>query len=424
MALLMWVSNMTGPQIEALCDALCDALTQNQLDMLLRIRLEKSRERLVGTGDLGTVAFKLIEAAERGGWIGDLICAALDWVPGNAMLRKFAEENPELIGPLRAPTEGNELQVTATLNMHPLPTVIYHLLDPLTEPLVRVVVSNQTKSRKRVCLKVFLEELSAQTVRTINIGPEHEESFSLLPTLLPNRLQSLTELQRSTLHVVVEDLAGRTESHDTFLVVCLPRTAGFEPVRSPATGELVDLSHYYGAWVTPYAECVQERIRQAARWLPEPARWGYHGDRDSVTRQVEALYQSLREAGMVHANTVIARGAPDGMLPQRTRLPRESLALKAANCIDGTVLMASLLEGASLSAALVLVPGHAFVGWETEDNSDEWRFLETTVIGTVDFAAACQFGQKVYDVHQKTSRSLVKIHKIRDLRARGIFPLE
>ena len=46
-------------------------------------------------------------------------------------------------------------------------------------------------------------------------------------------------------------------------------------------------------------------------------------------------------------------------------LPRESLADKEANCINGTVLFASLLEGISMSPAIVLVPGHAFLAWET-----------------------------------------------------------
>ncbi len=69
-------------------------------------------------------------------------------------------------------------------------------------------------------------------------------------------------------------------------------------------------------------------------------------------------------------------------------LPRESLEDKQANCIDGAVLFATLLEAASLNPALVIVPGHAFVAWETWSGSNVWNYLETTMIGTHSFQEA------------------------------------
>jgi hypothetical protein len=192
----------------------------------------------------------------------------------------------------------------------------------------------------------------------------------------------------------------------------------------------VDLTRYYGAWVTPDVEAVQSRIRRAAEHLPSRQIWGYPwGWSDpeklrGITQQVAALYQSLREAEIVYVNSVIDYGAAPGTFTQRTHLPRESLALRSANCIDGTVLMASLLEGASLSPAIVLVPGHAFLAWETWRASDEWRYLETTLIGTADFDAACQAGQRQHELHQQRNPSLVRRLPLHELRAAGIWPME
>ena len=89
-------------------------------------------------------------------------------------------------------------------------------------------------------------------------------------------------------------------------------------------------------------------------------------------------------------DSVIDFGTRPGQITPRTRLPRESLRHKSTNCIDGTVLMASLLEAASLQPAIVLVPGHAFVAWETWDGTDEWDYLETTMIASHDFEEARQ----------------------------------
>ena len=316
------------------------------------------------------------------------------------------------------------LVVNVQLQIDPLPTGAYHLMDPETDPLLTVEVENVSRDIRRVCVKAHLEGLSATAVRTIEIEPRKTAAFNLQPTLFPERAHAITEVQRATLHVIVEDLDGKVESHDTYPITCLARTASFNAVRRPETGETVDLSHYYGAWVTPHAVTVQERIRRAVELAPDRQMLGYQGDPDVVNRQVAALYQSLRETEIVYVNSVIDYGAPAGMTTQRTRLPRESIELRSANCIDGTVLLASLMEGVSLNPAIVLVPGHAFVGWEAWQGSDEWRFLETTLIGTADFEVAHQSGQRQYEQFSKFSKNKIKLHSLQNLRARGIWPME
>lgn len=178
--------------------------------------------------------------------------------------------------------------------------------------------------------------------------------------------------------------------------MCLSGNSSFNAVGNPSTGEIIDLTHYYGAWVMPYDERVQERIRAAADLLASKQLWGYQGDPTGVPQQVKALFDSLRAQGMTYVNYVIDYGAAEGSYSQRTRLPRESLRLKSANCIDGTVLMASLLEGASLNPAIVLVSGHAFVAWETWSGSNQWQFLETTLMGTSTFEDAGQSAEAQY----------------------------
>ena len=319
------------------------------------------------------------------------------------------------------------LRVEQKPQMEVLPTGVYNLLDPETHPLLRVVISNDSREPKRICVRAFIEGLSATEVHTVEIERGKQTAFNLLPPLLPERAQTITEVQRAMLHVLVEDLDGKTELHETHSIVCLARTSSFNAVRRPDSGQIVDFSQYYGAWVTPYDEDVQKRVRHAADLVPDRQIWGYQRDPDSVTQQVGALYQSLKEAGITYINSVIDYGAPPGQATQRTRLPRESLKHRSANCIDGSVLFASLLEGSSLNAALVLVPGHAFVGWEVWDSSDDWKFLETTMIGSHDFEAACISGERQYEQAKLFDSARLVMHRLGDLRARepnGIWPME
>jgi hypothetical protein len=332
-----------------------------------------------------------------------------------------------LLGPLTT-----RLRVETRLHMQPLPTGIYHLLDPVKDPLFTVAVKNEDRDARRLRVTAFLEGLSARAVRTEEVRGFGEATFPLSPTLLPERARRVTEVQWATLHVRVDILGGRRddrdflptvcECHNTFPVACLARTSSFNSVRRPDTKEPVDLSHYYAAWVTPHVGPVQERLRRAADLSGSGMIWGYQGSAASVTQQVAALYQSLKEAGVTYVNSVIDYGAAAGQTTQRTRLPRESLATRSANCIDGAVLMASLLEGASLNAALVFIPGHAFVGWQT-DGGGGWRYLETTMIGHADFEAACKSGQRQHDEFDNY-RELLKVHRLPELRARNIWPME
>jgi hypothetical protein len=87
---------MTGRQVEALRDALCDAFDPDSFDQLLRLRLDIDRAHIAGPEGLRTIAFKVITAAIREGWHAELIRAACAYNPGSPALRRFCDEYPDL----------------------------------------------------------------------------------------------------------------------------------------------------------------------------------------------------------------------------------------------------------------------------------------------------------------------------------------
>jgi hypothetical protein len=221
------------------------------------------------------------------------------------------------------------------------------------------------------------------------------------------------------------------ELRNTYSILLLSRNSSFNSVEDAETGIRQDLTPYYGAWVTPHIEPVQALVRDAADRVPDRRMAGYQGRRDpeATAAQVRALFETLKAEGLTYIDSVIDFGAGRGYVTQRTRLPRESLEHRSANCIDGTVLMASLLEAASLQPAIVLVPGHAFVAWETWEGTDEWDYLETTMIGSDDFEAARQRGRKLFERFSAEDLPtddgpLLRVLKLNDLRSQGIWPME
>jgi hypothetical protein len=343
--------------------------------------------------------------------------------------------------------ETTGLQVDTAVKLQPIPTGIYHLLDPETDPLLTVTITNLTHDPRRLCVSAQIEGLSARAFRTLELERgewKRSKTIPLLPSLFPDQARRITEIQRATLHVVVEIFASvknqqthtdtwssLVESHDTYTVTLLSRGSSFNSVVDPATGLARDLTKYYGAWVTPHVESVQSLVRKAAEKVSDRQIAGYQGRPDPARTagQVRAIFETLKEAGVCYIDSVIDWGAGPGQLTQRTRLPRESLRQRSANCIDGTVLMASLLEAASLHPAIVLVPGHAFVGWETWNGTDQWDYLETTMIGSHEFEAACQRARTLFD--RFASEDLPsdfgpvrRVLKLDELRAQGILPME
>jgi len=356
------------------------------------------------------------------------------------------EAPKKAVGMLLGP-ETTGLRVDTAVKLQPVPTGIYHLLDPDTDALLAVTITNLTNDPRRLCITAYIEGLSARAIKTLEFKRtelRQPKTIPLLPSLLPEQARRITEIQRATLHVVVE-IFGSTinaqtrtdtwsslvESHDTYSLTLLSRNSGFNAVEDPETGTRRDLTRYYGAWVTPHVEPVQALVRRAADRMPDRRIAGYQGrpNPETTAAQVRALFETLKDAGVTYVDSVIDFGAGPGQVTQRTRLPRESLRQKSANCIDGTVLMASLLEAASLQPAIVLVPGHAFVGWETWEGRDEWDYLETTLVASHDFDAARQRARSLFEHFSAedlptADGPLLRVLKLNDLRGQGIWPME
>jgi hypothetical protein len=323
-----------------------------------------------------------------------------------------------------------EIDAQVLLRMSHVPTGIVHLLHAERTPLVTFSINNTGDEYVRLRLNSFVEGYSAQAVDTVELLPDQSVEIRQLPTFFPDRIRPVTELTRATLHIRIDDLDGKTEQQSSFPIWLLARTSAYNGVEDPLTGEWIDLSVFYAAWVTPNAPEVMQVLRRAADLHPDRKIVGYQADPDGIKEQVKTIFDALKAEDILYVNSVLSFGATRGEYTQRVRLPRESIANRSANCLDGTVLVASVLEAASLNPGIVLVPGHAFVAWETQDGNGQWDYLETTMIGSHEFEVAHESGQRqarqqkaLFD--QIQDPYYFQLLPIPDLRARyGITPME
>ncbi|HSC09351.1 MAG TPA: hypothetical protein VLC97_00125 [Rhodanobacteraceae bacterium] len=146
--------------------------------------------------------------------------------------------------------------------------------------------------------------------------------------------------------------------------------------------DTVDLSWIFAAYVDEGDAVVDAVLDSAIKSGIVETFDGYAaGSTDDVYRQVWAVWQALAAHGIRYsaADPGIARGPR--VFSQRVRLLEQSWSDRAATCIDGSVLIASALQHIGLRPFLVLVPGHAFVGFHLDAAGDRAAYLETTVLG-------------------------------------------
>jgi hypothetical protein len=338
------------------------------------------------------------------------------------------EANAKGIEPVtRRGVSVNELETAASLHLAYIPTAIYHLLDPQQHRLIDCTVRNAGFQKRRVVVTVFIEHYSAQAVTTLELEKGAAQTVALMPTLFAERIAALHELTRATVHVQVSEATGGLVAHTTLPVWLLARNAAPLAVRDPATGQWNDLSHYLGAFVTPNEPSVMHFLRKAARHHPDGQLYGYQA---AVEPQVRAIFQALKlDANITYVNSLVSFNPEEGSRSQRVRLPRQALDEQQANCLDGALLFASLLEAASLNPALVILPNHALVAWQKAPDRDEWDYLETTLINSATFEQAADIGRRKAEAFRKQAATgsplNFRLRALRDLRVhQRITPME
>lgn len=364
---------------------------------------------------------------------------------------RAAEERrkPERDGVIAAERELNVLGegstgLVATLNvrMAQVPTSVYHLLKTPDDALVQGTIANRSAAAiRRVRVTTTIDGYSTPAVETFEIAQNAEAKVHHLPTLIPERVRGLDEVTRASVTVLVEDIGGPDgfhppaqpviELHRSGPVWLLARTSVPFMVKDPGTGAWRDLTRYFGAFVTPNDPAVMAFLRAAAARHPEGKLVGYQVDGAGVEAQVKAIYDALRQdAGITYINSVIAFSPEDEMTAmQRVRRPAESLSHREANCIDGVVLMAALLEAATMNAAIVVIKGHAFLAWQPQEGAAAWDYVETTMLGSAEFEPARDRARQLAASLEAASiaakdPSIFRRWPVRELRAQGITPIQ
>jgi hypothetical protein len=284
-------------------------------------------------------------------------------------------------------------------------------------PLAVLRVTNTADRAVAQTVSAEIPGWSRRSERSLVVGPRETQRVAIQPELLPRALDN-EETRRARLEV-------RATGPDSSILFVEGRTILIHGGSEIYWGRRFANAQVTARWVTPHDPAVLALVAQARRFVPRGRLAGYNAGPDSasvaghVRTQAGAIFRALQHAGISYVSSLFVMGEHVGQA-QRIRLPRETLALATANCMDVSVAFASAAENIGLQPVVVIVPGHAFAGVRLERDSPNVLYVDLTVLPTGGFASAAARAESWL---RKTPQKEVLVVDVAAARTLGVYPL-
>ncbi len=163
----------------------------------------------------------------------------------------------------------------------------------------------------------------------------------------------------------------------------------------------------YAAYVNEQHPFVDRILREALDTGVIDSFTGYQRGSDAeVLRQVYAVWDALSKRDIRYSSITKVAGVSETVYSQHVRLIDESINNGQANCVDGSVLIASILRKIDIEPILVMVPGHCYLAFALDKERTHIVALETTMIGngaTEEFEAIDELSELLDEETQESA---------------------
>lgn len=300
------------------------------------------------------------------------------------MKRPFADDY-ELVDQLGGNLFPSAILSVATTNTQVIP--------PMSGEYVgnpKSCVAIKLKSgRANTVVRIELAETTfyARSVSTFVLPKEHTE-YIIYPDILwrYNALRDNEQAEPISVVANVEvdgkDLGQKVRTFSVRSInECL---LGFNKQLPDGRTRYVSTRLFYAAYVNEENPLIDKVLREALNTRIVRRFLGYQSTPEMVDKQVYAMWYVLQKRNFKYSSVSYSSLSSNVVYAQRVRTFEDALNSSQINCVDGSVLFASLLRAINITPVLVQMPGHMFVGYYTDSAKKNLTFLETTMIGDVD----------------------------------------
>ena len=214
------------------------------------------------------------------------------------------------------------------------------------------------------------------------IMPQAKTEYAILPKIkyLYNKLADINQATPVSITFKVE--IGQAKPVEQTATVTV-HSINDCPFIVQVGEQQLNISHTFAAYVNEQHPYIDKLLREALDDVVVDSFTGYQGDDGEVIRQVYALWDLLVQRDVRYSNITATSVESESVASQHVRLIDQSLNNSQANCVDGSVLLASMLRKIGIEPFLVLVPGHCYVGFYLDQEQTKFMALETTLLGSV-----------------------------------------
>lgn len=289
----------------------------------------------------------------------------VDQLGGNlfpSAILSVATTNTQVIPPIRGTYVGN-----------PKSCIAIRIKSPRSNSMVRIELSETP--------------FYARSVSTF-ILPEKDKEYIVYPDILWRYDALRNNEQAEPISVVTQvevndkDLGQQVRTFSVRSInECL---LGFHQQLTNNKTRFVSTRLFYAAYVNEESPLIDKVLREALNTRIVRRFLGYQGNAQMVDKQVYALWYVLQKRNFRYSSVSYSSLSSNVVYSQRVRTFEDAINSSQINCVDGSVLFASLLRAINITPVLVQMPGHMFVGYYTDPAKKNLTFLETTMIGDVD----------------------------------------
>ncbi|MCQ2299043.1 MAG: DUF4011 domain-containing protein [Bacteroidales bacterium] len=253
------------------------------------------------------------------------------------------------------------------LNLQYIKSVNYALINNGIDICESALLLSKENDIKDVCVECSGEYFQTTTTPIIPLLPEGKEvrliGFSMKPSV--KMTGALTEKVKTWFTIVAWSDANTPKQKK-------------EIFRKDYEIELMPYDQWLGtsilpqslaSFVTPNHPLINKVVLSAAKILKEITGSSslseyQSGNTADVVKQIAAVYAAL------HSENIVYRSLPASfeVIGQRITLPEQVLSSKLGNCIELTILFASVLEAIGINSAVIIQKGHAYLAvWLVDD---------------------------------------------------------
>ena len=201
---------------------------------------------------------------------------------------------------------------------------------------------------------------------------------------LPWNYDALRRTTQMEAHTFVASLAvdGKPQSETPLVCTVHSVNEAVSRIFMASSGQWQDTSVCFAAFVNEDHPMINALLQEAMAGGSVRAFTGYQYGAQSALQQAQAVWDALAARGLSYVNMATDSGTSPLVSTQYVRFLDQSIHDRGANCVDASVLFASVLRRIGLRPVLLFRPGHCFTGFYDAPEGGHIVAFETSYLGS------------------------------------------